>query len=57
MTLTQEGPGHIARELGIDPLSSTTTPFKTFIEVGMQPLYREWTRLMQAGLAGEKAYS
>ncbi len=56
-TLAQEGADHVARELGITPLSSTTTPFKTFIEVGMQPLYREWMRLMQAGLSGEKAYS
>ena len=52
----REGADDAARALGIRPASSAVANWGTFTEVGFHPPYREWARLMEAGLAGRKAY-
>ena len=47
----------LARELGLKPEASAEGAWNLFNEVGLHEPYREWARLMQAGLAGQKAFS
>jgi len=51
-----QGGNDIARELGIRPTVSVKGGFTLFNEVTFHAPYREWARLMQAGVAGAKAY-
>lgn len=46
----------IAKSIGIHPAASAKGKFDMFSEVGFHAPYREWARLMQAGIAGNKAY-
>jgi benzoate/toluate 1,2-dioxygenase alpha subunit len=41
---------------GIRPAMSSRGPFELFNEVGLHSPYREWARLMEAGMAGRGAY-
>ncbi len=56
MAALEEGPDEVARELGIRPASSVKGKFTMYNEVGFHAPYREWARLIQAGVAGCKAY-
>jgi len=50
------GPDDVAREIGIRPAASVKGKFDMFNEVGFHAPYREWARLIEAGIAGRKAY-
>jgi phenylpropionate dioxygenase-like ring-hydroxylating dioxygenase large terminal subunit len=50
------GANEVAREIGIQPVESIIGTIEMQQEVAMQAPYREWARLMQAGIAGRKAY-
>ncbi len=57
MAATQSGGDATARALGLHPESSAAGTFETGIETGLHGPYREWRRLIQAGLDGAKAYA
>ncbi len=46
----------VAQSLGISPATSETGTYKTQTEALLHGPYREWLRLMQAGLDDRKAY-
>jgi phenylpropionate dioxygenase-like ring-hydroxylating dioxygenase large terminal subunit len=50
------GANDIAKSLGISPTSSAMGSFEAGLETGLHGPYREWRRLMDAGLSGTKAY-
>jgi hypothetical protein len=50
------GADEAAASIGIRPQASVRGPFEQFSEVGFHAPYREWARLIQAGVAGKKAY-
>jgi benzoate/toluate 1,2-dioxygenase alpha subunit len=50
------GGNDISRELGIRPAVSVKGGFTLFNEISLHAPYREWARLMQAGVRGAKAY-
>ncbi|MEO7404814.1 MAG: SRPBCC family protein [Burkholderiales bacterium] len=50
------GADDVARSIGITPQSSSRGTFETQFETAFHPSYREWARLMEAGVAGRKAY-
>ena len=56
ITALSSGPDARARELGVNPLTSLSCRFDVQPETVFQPVYREWARLMQAGISGEQAY-
>ena len=45
-----------AEALGVTPAASAVGTFETGPETPFHPAYREWRRLMAAGIAGRKAY-
>ena len=47
----------LSRELGLKPGASAQGVWNMFNEVGLHEPYREWARLMEAGLAGKKAFT
>lgn len=51
-----EGANDIARSIGIVPATSETGTYKTQTEAVLHGPYREWLRLMNAGLEGRKAF-
>jgi len=57
MAATQSGGDATAQALGLHPESSAAGTFETGIETGLHGPYREWRRLIQAGLDGAKAYA
>ena len=57
ITALGDGPNDVARELGIRPAKSVDGTFEMQLETGLHAPYREWARLIEAGLAGRKAYS
>ena len=52
----QPGPSELARSLGFDPVATVQGSFLVQSEMAFQPVYREWARLMEAGISGRKAY-
>jgi phenylpropionate dioxygenase-like ring-hydroxylating dioxygenase large terminal subunit len=52
----QPGPNDLAQSLGFNPVASLKGGFSVQSETSFQPVYREWARLMQAGISGSKAY-
>lgn len=56
MAALQAGPNDIASSLGFKPVASVKGNFLVQSETSFHPVYREWSRLMQAGLAGKGAY-
>lgn len=56
MATLEEGPDDVARLLGINPVNSAQGTFETQTEVCFHAPYREWARLIAAGLAGRRAY-
>ncbi len=52
----KQGGNDVAEALGIRPTVSVKGGFSMFNEVAFHAPYREWARLMQAGVAGGKAY-
>jgi phenylpropionate dioxygenase-like ring-hydroxylating dioxygenase large terminal subunit len=55
MAAMQDGPNDEARSLGTAPVNSVVGSYKMFNEIGMHAPYREWFRLISAGLAGAQA--
>jgi phenylpropionate dioxygenase-like ring-hydroxylating dioxygenase large terminal subunit len=51
-----QGGGPAAHELGISPSSSVEGRYDMYSEVAFHGPYREWARLMEAGLAGKEAW-
>lgn len=51
------GPNEIARELGINPATSELGTYKTQTEACLHGPYREWLRLMTAGVDGRRPYA
>jgi hypothetical protein len=56
MAAMKTGPDEAAASIGIEPEASVRGRFEMFSEVGFHAPYREWARLIQAGVAGRKAY-
>jgi hypothetical protein len=52
----EPGANAAARELGLVPAQSAVGTFETGPETPFHPSYREWRRLMAAGIEGRKAY-
>jgi len=50
------GANEVAQSLGISPATSESGTYKTQTEALLHGPYREWLRLMEAGLDGRKAY-
>jgi benzoate/toluate 1,2-dioxygenase alpha subunit/2,4,5-trichlorophenoxyacetic acid oxygenase 1 len=50
------GADEVAAMAGLKPVSSAKSMFDLASEVCFHPLYREWARLMHAGVTGTKAY-
>ncbi len=46
----------VAKSIGIHPAASVKGKFDMFSEIGFHAPYREWARLIEAGIAGNKAY-
>jgi phenylpropionate dioxygenase-like ring-hydroxylating dioxygenase large terminal subunit len=51
------GGGDAAAALGLDPATSVQGRYDMYNEVAFHGPYREWARLMEAGLAGKGAWS
>ena len=56
MTLLPKGGEDRAAELGIAPTESVKGYWQLFNEVGLHEPYREWARLLEAGIAGRAPY-
>jgi benzoate/toluate 1,2-dioxygenase alpha subunit len=52
----QQGGNDRAAELGIQPSASVRGLWHQFNECGLHQPYREWVRLLEAGVAGRKPY-
>ena len=50
------GADEAAQSLGLQPEACMQGLFDTQTETAFMPVYREWARLMRAGLNGERAY-
>ncbi len=57
MAVERPGRNREAEQIGINPVSTTNGVFNLAGEVCFHPLYREWARLMDAGMSGAKAYA
>jgi benzoate/toluate 1,2-dioxygenase alpha subunit len=57
MATMQQGGNERAEELGIRPSASVRGYWNLFSEVGLHHPYREWARLMEAGVSGRKPYA
>jgi hypothetical protein len=56
MAALKEGADEVASAIGIRPAASVKGKFDMFNEIGFHAPYREWARLVHAGVAGNKAY-
>lgn len=56
MEAIEPGASNDARVLGFRPVASLKGPYLMQNEASLHPLYREWARLMDAGIAGRNAY-
>ena len=56
MAATQSGANEEAVEAGLHPISSVKGHRTQNTEIGTHAPFREWVRLMEAGMAGRKAY-
>jgi hypothetical protein len=56
MAALEKGEDPVAKSIGIRPEASVNGKFDMFSEIGFHAPYREWARLIQAGVAGGKAY-
>jgi len=56
MAALKEGADDVAKAIGIRPAASVKGKFDMFNEIGFHAPYREWARLIQAGVAGSGAY-
>jgi len=57
MEAIQPGPNELAKELGFTPVASLKGGFAVQSESAFHPVYREWARLMDAGVSGRKPYA
>jgi hypothetical protein len=57
MDALERGASDRAQELGIHPTASLRGLWHQFNECGLHEPYREWVRLLEAGVAGRKPYS
>jgi hypothetical protein len=56
MMSVQEGASETAKVLGFSPKASLDGGFMVQSETSFHPLYREWARMMKAGMIGSKPY-
>ena len=56
MMSVQEGASETAKVLGFSPKASLDGGFMVQSETSFHPLYREWARMMKAGMHGSKTY-
>ena len=52
----EQGPSERARQIGVNPLSHVEGSFDLQAETWAPAMYREWARLLEAGLSGRGAY-
>jgi benzoate/toluate 1,2-dioxygenase alpha subunit len=52
----QDGDDPVAASLGIRPQSSVRGAFEMFNEVAFHGPYREWARMLEAGISGRQSY-
>jgi benzoate/toluate 1,2-dioxygenase alpha subunit len=57
LAAVHDGGDAVAKEIGIAPARSTPGPIEMCPETGLHSSYREWVRLLEAGLAGRKPYA
>jgi benzoate/toluate 1,2-dioxygenase alpha subunit/2,4,5-trichlorophenoxyacetic acid oxygenase 1 len=57
MAAMREGSGEMTAQLGIHPTTSVEGRYDMYSEVAFHGPYREWQRLINAGLAGQEAYA
>jgi benzoate/toluate 1,2-dioxygenase alpha subunit len=57
IAVMERGANDEAREAGLHPLTSVKGHRTQNTEIGTHAPFREWVRLMEAGMAGKKAYS
>jgi phenylpropionate dioxygenase-like ring-hydroxylating dioxygenase large terminal subunit len=51
-----DGGDAVAGEIGVKPVRSTPGPIEMCPETGLHSPYREWARLLEAGVSGHKPY-
>ena len=56
MATIEPGANELARSMGIKPVASLHGGYRVQNEVLYHPMYREWVRLIGAGLSGKEAY-
>jgi len=56
MSVRQQGANDVARLIGVNPVQSLTGLMPMQNEITMHAPFREWARLMEAGVNGRKAY-
>jgi benzoate/toluate 1,2-dioxygenase alpha subunit len=56
MGILEQGANATAQSVGIEPTVSLEGPFDVSSEMWHHAPHREWLRLMEAGMAGQKAY-
>jgi phenylpropionate dioxygenase-like ring-hydroxylating dioxygenase large terminal subunit len=52
----RDGGDEMASQLGVKPVRSVAGPIEMSPETGLHSTYREWARMLEAGLAGDKPY-
>lgn len=57
MGAVERGPNDTARTMGFLPAASVQGPFEMQNETSLHAVYREWARLMQAGIDGAPPYA
>jgi benzoate/toluate 1,2-dioxygenase alpha subunit len=57
LAAVREGGDEVAKEIGVSPARSTPGPIEMCPETGLHSSYREWSRMLEAGLAGKSPYS
>jgi phenylpropionate dioxygenase-like ring-hydroxylating dioxygenase large terminal subunit len=56
MTAIKPGASQLAQSLGFSPVATVEGGFSVQSEAAFHPVYREWMRMINAGLEGRKAY-
>ena len=56
LSAVKPGASDLARSLGFEPVATVEGAFAVQSESAFHPIYREWARLLEAGMSGEKAY-
>lgn len=56
LSAVRAGASELAQSLGFTPAATVEGGFSVQSESAFHPIYREWARLLEAGISGKKAY-